>query len=578
MPFTNISKPLERFWRLIALEKKELVSIYFYSILNGLVYLSIPLGIQSIVNQLFGGLVSTSLVVLIIIVVFGVLLNGWLTILQMNSNERIQRRIFTRFSLQFAYKIPRLDLMSVDDYHLPELVNRFFDTASVQKGLTKVLIEFPSASIQILFGIILLSLYNVTFFAFGILLIGLMYIIIRTTYAKGITTSLEESNYKYEVGHWLEEVARVIKTLKFMGRNDFGAHKADYIVSEYLDARAEHFKVLKIQYWAFVWFKVIITAALLILGAVLVINQQINIGQFIASEIVIIMLLSSVEKVISSLDVVYDMLTSLEKVSNILDKPLEKQDGLDILEISQAKGVSVKAENLSYRFTDNDNYVLKKLDFEIKEGEKVCIFGSQSSGKTTLLKLLTGGYLNYEGNLLFNNYPLGNFNLEKLRQEIGIYLATPDIFSGSLYDNLALGDSTITPQFIMQISEKTGLLPFIQSLKNGLDSRIYTIGKKLPRSIIIKILFTRALLTKPRLLLIEDCWSGLERLEQENMIKCLTGSENSFTLIAVTNDENFARICDKIILLEDGKLMVFGNFESVSRTEVYKKMFKKLSL
>jgi ABC-type transport system involved in cytochrome bd biosynthesis fused ATPase/permease subunit len=78
--------------------------------------------------------------------------------------------------------------------------------------------------------------------------------------------------------------------------------------------------------------------------------------------------------------------------------------------------------------------------------------------------------------------------------------------------------------------------------------------------------------------LIEDCWSGLERLEQENMIKCLTGYENSFTLIAVTNDENFARICDKIILLEDGKLMVSGNFESVSRTEVYKKMFKKLSL
>jgi ATP-binding cassette subfamily B protein len=107
MPVPNISKPLERFWRLIALEKKELVSIYFYSIINGLVYLSIPLGIQSIVNQLFGGLVSTSLVVLIIIVVFGVVLNGWLTILQMNSNERIQRRIFTRFSLQFAYKIPR---------------------------------------------------------------------------------------------------------------------------------------------------------------------------------------------------------------------------------------------------------------------------------------------------------------------------------------------------------------------------------------------------------------------------------------------------------------------------------------
>lgn len=571
---TNITKPLDRFWKLIALEKKEMLSIYFFSIINGFIYLSIPLGIQSIVNQLFGGLVSTSLVVLIVIVVFGVVLNGWITILQMKSNERIQRRIFTRFSLQFAYKIPRLDLMTVDDYYLPELVNRFFDTASVQKGLTKVLLEFPAASIQILFGVILLSLYNVSFFAFGILLLVLMYIIIRTTYPKGITTSLEESNYKYEVGHWLEEVARIIKTLKFMGIDDFAARKADVIVSEYLDARAEHFKVLKTQYWAFIIFKVIITAALLILGAVLVINKKINIGQFIASEIVIIMLLNSVEKIINSLDVVYDMLTSLEKVSKILDKPEEKQDGLNILDINKTNGMRIKAENLSYRFSDNDNYILQNLNFEIMEGEKVCIFGSQNSGKTTLLKLFTGGYLNFDGNLLINGYPLGNYNLQKLRQEIGVYLGSPDLFSGSLYDNLTLGDSTITAQLILHVSKQTGLLPFVQSLKSGLDTRLNTIGKKLPQSIITKILITRSLLTKPRLLLIEDCWSSLERIEQENMIRSLTDSENSFTLIIVTNDENFARICDKIILLEDGKIVVSGNFETVSKTEVYKKMFK----
>ena len=573
MPETNISKPLDRFWKLIALERKEMLTIYFFSIINGFIYLSIPLGIQSIINQLFGGLVSTSLVVLIAIVVFGVVLNGWITILQMKSNERIQRRIFTRFSLQFAYKIPRLELKTVDDYYLPELVNRFFDTASVQKGLTKVLIEFPSASIQILFGVILLSLYNVSFFAFGILLIVLMYIIVRTTYPKGIVTSLAESNYKYEVGHWLEEVARIIKTLKFMGINDFAARKADIIVSEYLDARAEHFKVLKIQYWAFIIFKVIITGVLLILGAVLVINQKINIGQFIASEIVIIMLLNSVEKIINSLDVVYDMLTSLEKVSKILDKPEEKQDGLNFLETNQANGMRIKAENLSYRFSDNDNYVLQNLNFEIMEGEKVCIFGSQGSGKTTLLKLFSGGYLNFDGNLLINGYPLGNYNLQNLRQGIGVYLGSPDLFSGSLYDNLTLGDSSITAQVILHVSKQTGLLPFVQSLKSGLDTKLNTIGKNLPQSIITKILITRSLLTKPRLLLMEDCWSSLDRIEQENMIKCLTDSENSFTLITVTNDENFARICDKIILLEGGKIAALGNFETVSKTSVYKKMF-----
>ena len=574
----NTNKPLQRFWKLMTLEKKELLNIYFFAILSGLIYLSIPLGIQSIINLLFGGLVSTSLVILISFVVLGVLLNGWLTILQMQVNERIQRRIFTRFSLQFAYKIPRLDLMAIDDYYLPELVNRFFDTASLQKGLTKVLLEFPSASVQILFGLILLSLYHAAFLAFGAVLLILMYIILRSTYPKGITTSLEESNYKYEVGYWLEEVARTIKTLKFMGMSDFPARKADVLVSGYLDARAEHFKVLKIQYWAFVMFKVVITAALLILGAALVISQQINIGQFIASEIVIIMLLNSVEKIIGSLDVVYDMLTSLEKVSKILDKPEERENGLDILEISKAEGVEIKAENLSYRFKDGNQYVLKNLNFEIKAGEKVCIFGSQSSGKTTLLKLFTGGYLNYDGNLLFNGYPLGNYNLQKLRQEIGILPATTDLFSGTLYENLTLGDNSISTAFILDIAEQTGLLPYLQSLKNGLDTMVDSIGKRLPRNTINKILLTRALLTKPRLLLLEDCWSSLEIVEQEKMVKNLTDAKHEFTLIAVTNDENFAQNCNQVILLEEGKIVASGSFEKVSQTTEYRRMFKRLSL
>lgn len=574
----EVISPIQRFWKLLELEKSEVASIYFFAVLSGVVYLSLPLGVQSIINQLFGGLVSTSLIVLIIVVVLGVLFSGWLTILQMKVNERIQRRIFTRFSLQFAYKIPRLDLMAVDDYYLPELVNRFFDTASLQKGLSKVLLEFPSASIQILFSLILLSLYHPVFIAFGALLILLMYLILRFTYPKGIRTSIEESNYKYEVGYWLEEVARTIKTLKFMGMSDFPVRKADILVSGYLDARAEHFKVLKIQYWSFVFFKVVITAILLSVGAVLVIDQQINVGQFIASEIVIIMLLNSVEKVISSLDVVYDMLTSLEKVSKIIDKPEEKEDGLDILEISNASGIGIKAENLSYHFPESDKPVLNKLNFEIKGGEKVCIFGTQGSGKTTLLRLFTGGYLNFDGNLLFNNYPLGNYNLKKLRQEIGVYLATADLFSGSLYDNLTLGDYSITTQFILETATRTGLLGFVQSLKDGLDTRVDTLGKKLPRNTVNKILLTRALLTKPRLVLLEDCWSSLERVEQEVVVKNLTAPDCPFTLIAVTNDEDFARNCDKIILLEDGKVVAMGPFESVSKTREYQRMFKHLSL
>jgi ATP-binding cassette, subfamily B, bacterial len=574
----NVVNPIKRFIELIALEKKEIISIYFYAAISGLIYLSLPLGIQSIINLLFGGIISTSLFILVIAVAIGVGINGWLQIIRMQVNERIQKRIFTRYSLEFAYKIPRLDLISVDNYHLPELVNRFFDIASLQKGLSKVLLEFPSAFIQIIFGIILLSLYSHVFIIFGIILLGLIFLILRFTYPKGMSTSLTESKYKYEVGHWLEEVARTIKSIKFMGRSNFPAQKADQLISGYLDAREEHFKILKIQYWAFVAFKTLTTIALLLVGCFLVIDEKINIGQFIATEIIIITILSSVEKVIDSLDAIYDMLTSLEKVSHIMDKPNERISGININEVSSNKGLSIKADHLSYRFKSGEKYNLHNLNFEINSGEKVCIFGTEGSGKSTLLKLFTGAYPQYEGQLLINNYPISNYNLELLRNEIGISMASDDIFSGTLRDNLILGNENISNQRIIEVAQETGLLSFIQSIKDGLQHTINSSGKQLPRNIINKILVTRALLASPKLVLIEDCWSSLERNEQEKMVSLLTNKNNIFTLIGVSNDPNFAANCDKIILLDEGEILDFGAFKDVAKNNNYTKLFKQLSL
>lgn len=570
--------PIQRFIELVSFERKEITSIYFYAIISGLIYLTLPLGIQSIINLLFGGLISTSVVVLILIVVLGVVLNGWIQIMQMRVNERIQRRIFTRYSLQFGYKIPRLDLIAIDDYYLPELVNRFFDTASLQKGLSKVLLDFPSASVQIIFGLALLCFYSPIFIFLGILLVALIALILRLTYPRGIKTSIEESDYKFEVGYWLEETARTIKSMKFMGKVDFPLDKTDELVSGYLDARESHFKVLQIQYWAFVLFKVIITAALLLVGCYLVIEQQINIGQFIASEIVIITLLNSIEKIIVSLDVIYDMLTSLEKLGKLLDKPIERAGGMHISDTGNAIGISVKAEKLSYKYPDMDTYVLDKIDLDIKAGEHLCIFGTEGSGKSTLLKIFTGAYKDFKGNLLYNDVPLGNLDLNELRKKFGVYLNSPDIFSGTLLENLTLGGTEIDPKHILQVAEHTGILPFIQSLKQGLDTPLDSVGKKLPRNTLNKILLTRALIAKPQLLIMEDCWTELELNEQEKIIPNLLSNKYNYTLIGVTNNPLFASLCHKVLILDKGKIVACGTFDEVQKTPEYNNLFKQLSL
>lgn len=570
--------PLLRFYNLLKLERDEIITIYIYSAFQGLLYLSLPLGIQAIINLLFGGLISTSIIVLVVIVVGGVVAAGAMQVMQMVVNERIQRRIFTRFALQFANKIPRLDLEAVDNYYLPELVNRFFDTPTLQKGVTKVLLDFPSATVQIFFGLTLLSFYNPAFIFLGIGLTLLLGLIFRATYPRGIRTSLEESNYKYEVGYWLEEVARSVATFKFMSRQEYPMRRADKLISKYLDARAEHFKVLKLQYWAFVVFKVIITASLLTLGSVLVIQQQINLGQFIAAEIVILLLINSIEKLISSLDIVYDMLTSLEKLNVLLDKPVEN-DTADEMGLSTVrKPMKIELNNVSYRFNDDDRWVLKNLNLTINPGERICIFGTQGSGKSSLLKLLTGAYGSYSGQLLYDGFPLGNHNPNAFRKRLGIFVSGSDVFSGSLYDNLTLGDNTVTEEEVLQATQWTGLLNYIRKQKNGLLTHIDTLGKKLPRNTVNKIILSRILLAKPDLILIEDAWHALEFREQLGIIQTLTDHHKPFTLVAVTNDENFARLCDKVVLLHEGEIVASGTFDEVSSHTYYQNTFKRFSL
>ena len=351
MESSKLLTPIKRFFNLLKVDKQEIVSIYIYALFSGIITLSIPLGIQAIISFITSGEVSSSWIVLVVFVVLGVGLTGVMQIMQLTITENLQQKIFTRSAFEFAYRIPRMKMEAIDQSYMPELVNRFFDTLSIQKGLPKILMDFSSASLQIIFGLILLSLYHPFFIMFSFVLILIVYLIFKFTTPQGLKTSLKESTYKYEVAHWLEELARANSTFKLAGRTDLPMQRTDEKVSQYLTHRKAHFKTLLMQYINLVGFKMVIAAGLLLIGGLLVINQQMNIGQFVASEIIIILVLASVEKLILSMETIYDVLTAIEKVGSITDIPLEKDEGSPI-HFEEGEAIAIKARDLSFQFKD----------------------------------------------------------------------------------------------------------------------------------------------------------------------------------------------------------------------------------
>jgi ABC-type bacteriocin/lantibiotic exporter with double-glycine peptidase domain len=541
---TSVS-PVARVWSLVREERADITAIYFFSILSGLIQLSIPIGIQSIIGFVVGGTLSASLAVLITMLVAAVLLAGILQINQMKIVEKIQQRIFVKIAHAFADRIPMLDLKKVDGFYLPELVNRFFDTVSLQKSISKLLLDLPIAMMQVLFGLILLCFYHPFFILFGVLLLLLLWLILYTTGNKGFESSLAESGFKYAVAGWLEEMARLVHSFKFSPVSNLHLQKADQRTVKYIRARTEHFSVLLLQFKTLVGFKVAITAAMLIAGVVLLLNQQINIGQFVATEIIILTVINSVEKIIINLDSVYDVLTSVTKIGKLTDKPIETSGSY---KINDELPVMVEAQELQFGY-QIEKPVIKNASFKINAGEKVCIKGNDGSGKSTLLKLLSGVYKDFSGSILFNEIPIGNYDLTSLREKTGILLRSETIFHGTLWENLTMGKASADRNYITFLCNQTGLNSFVSTLPPGFDAELDPTGKRLPGNVIQKILLVRALAHKPLLLLMEEPWLGIEE-QYRNRIQDLLLNINHATLIVTTNDEAFSKRCDQIIQLK----------------------------
>lgn len=511
--------------------------------------MSLPLGIQSIISFVLGGAISTSLVLLVIVVILGVFLYGLLQVNQMKIIEKIEQRLFVRYSFQYAHIIPNLSSKEIDGYYLPELVNRFFDTVSLQKGIAKILLDMPAATIQILFGLILLSFYHPVFIFFGVLLLSILYLILRTTGNKGLETSIEESNYKYKVAGFLQELARVITTFKFSRNRELHIRKTDDYVNGYLNARTAHFRILLFQYWTLIIFKVLIVSAMLIIGGYLLVNQQLNIGQFIAAEIVILMVLGSVEKLIVNLDKVYDVLTSIDKINKVTDKPTERWGEVPFEGITAPLKISLKDVSFGYA---RDKEVLHKVSLDLSAGEKVCIMGRENSGKSTLLRLLTGAFKEYGGSIMINGVPLGNYDVRTLRTNTGILVQMQDIFHGTLRENICTGDASITHFEMNELAEMVGLKPFIDQHAEGYELMLYPAGQHLSARVIKMILLMRALIHKPAILLLEEPWLGLEDENASKIQDYLLDYPADKVVVVVSNDEEFAARCHKVIEMEKG--------------------------
>ncbi|MBI3218988.1 MAG: ATP-binding cassette domain-containing protein [Bacteroidetes bacterium] len=561
--------PARRLFQLLKTEKKEIFYILFYALVVGLISLIVPLGIQTTVELISGGVIFSSVYLMIALVIVGVILSGALQMVQISLVEFLQRRIFTKAAFEFAFRIPRIRLEALHKSYAPELINRFFDVMTIQKGLPKLLIDLSSSAIQILFGLLLISLYHPFFVFFGLVLLSSLTLIFYYTGPRGLNSSIQESKYKYKVAQWLEELGRAIHSFKLAGNTELPIRKTDYNVNSYLKNRKIHFNVLLLQYACIVLFKALIIGGLLIMGTLLVVDRQITLGQLVASEIVIILILNAVEKIIMYMDVVYDLLTAVDKVAHVTDLPIERTGGFDFPKLND-EGFSVRLKDLKYKYTDSPTYALAGVDLEIQGGEKICLTGTTNSGKSTLVNIISGLYSNYEGVATINQYSLRDLDLTHLHDYVAKNISREDLFDGTILENVTVGKPSETVEDALEALKDVGILDQVHAMPEGISTPLLSGGIGLSNSFCYKLILARCLAEKPRLLILKDFFQVLSKKEKMELLTTLNHPLVKRTIVYVSNDPLIMSSCDRVVVLDQGRVKSVGPMEELIKNQELK--------
>lgn len=556
---------VQRLGQLLRRERGDIGLVYLYATLNGLIYLTLPLGVQSITGLVSGGLILQPVVLLILFVTLGSLATGLLQLLQLGVVELLQQRIFAQLAFEFAFRLPRVRLERVRDEYLPEVMNRFFESVIIQKSLAKLLTESTTAALQVLFGLVLLTFYHPYFAAFSVLLLGVLALLFRISGPRGLATSLAESADKYATVRWLQEIGRSITAFKFAGSSAFAVARMDRHVTDYLHHRKAHFRVLVQQALGMVIFKTVVIGTVLVLGSLLVINRQITLGQFVASEIVIVMVMAGIEKLILSLSTLYDILTAVEKAGHVADLPVER-DGGGALAATPGTGMKLHTTALRYRYPGASVAAVDGVSLDVEPGARVVITGFDGAGQTTLLRVLAALYHDFEGGLAYDGRPARSLDLAALRGQVGQLLSASDLFDGTLAENLRVGRAHLTDADLAEALGAVGAGDWLATLPEGLAAPIHSGGRSLPSHLIARLLLAQAIVGNPRLVVMDDFFQNLEAQTRDLFVELLMDRRRPWTVIAVSHDPSFLAAADRVLVMQDGRIVADGPLDAVATT------------
>jgi putative ABC transport system ATP-binding protein len=513
-------------WRLaydlVRADRADLLAIAVYATGVGLLSLVLPLTVQVLVNTVAFGTLVQPIVLLTLLLAVGLVFAAVLQGTQAFMVEIIQRRLVVRVVSQLSERLRRVSADAFQAHRGSELMNRFFDVFVAQKAIASLALGGIEAVLAVVAGLVLLAVYHPVLLGFGGLIVAGLFVVLRVMGRGATRTAIRESKAKYAVAAWLEDMAVQRNLLKLGGGGDFAQRRLDGLAAAWLGARDAHFRIVFRQYLGTLGLQVLASASLLGLGGWLVVQRELSVGQLVAAELVVNLVVVSLSKLGGKLETAYDLVAAADKLHVLLDLPLEREGG------SLPARVRGPAK-VELRHVSTPDAELRDVSLVIEPGQRVVARGGAERTRA-LVELLFGLRAQGSGVIRLDGDDLRDLSLRALRSRV-LLVAEPEVLPTSVSENVSAVGRALTPRDVWGVLERVGLSERIEALPDGLQTVLGEGGAPLTRDEAQRLVIARALAARPGLLVLDGALDGLSRQARQTVLGAI---ERDVTLLVVT--------------------------------------------
>jgi len=529
-------RPWQRLSGLLRLERGDMLTLLAFALGVGLLSIVVPAAIEALVNTVAFGVLLWPVLVLSLVMLGFLLVSALLRALQTLVAECLQRRLFVRTADAFASHFARAEIESFGGRNPTDIVNRFFEVSSVQKSLATLLVDGVGIVMITAVGLAVLAFYHPYLLTFAAVMVLLIVFLLAVLGIGGVRTSIDESYAKFDMAAWLEEIAKCPHTFRFGRGGTLALQRADGLAAAYVAARKRHFRVVWRQTLFALLLEAVGSTVLLGLGGWLVINRQLTLGQLVAGELIVTLVLTALSKLGKYIEVFYDLQASLDKLG-VLDQLTLEPVGGERLAVDD-RPMQVAAEVI------REGRPPQRLD--VRPGERVAVSGPSGSGKTHLLEVLGLLRVPGEGLLEFDGIDARSLDRAATRLQLA-YVGRAETFADTVAENVRVGRADLSAADVRRSLEMVGLADRVARLPQGVATPLASDGMPLSSNEISRLSIARALAGGPRLLLVDGLLDGLDIQGCPELVTSMLDRAAPWTLVVVTCRDDIKRRCDRIV-------------------------------